>query len=83
MRFQERQRTSNHFDQQGSHMKATIRHLGYSRLSGPEPGHVVVVTSSFLDSTVSAVHTRKQRFQTVPFSNHFTLESVFGLIRFR
>ena len=49
MRFQERQKTKNHSDQQGSHLKASVRYLVYSRLSGLQPGGVVV-TSSFSDS---------------------------------
>ena len=64
MCFQEREKTRNQRDQQGSHLQASVRHLGYSRLSGLETGRVVVMTSSFLPSTL-----RKQRFQTVPFSN--------------
>ena len=62
MRFQERQKTKNHSDQQGSHQKASVRYLGYSRLSGLEPGGVVMVRSSFSDSIVFAVHTRKTAF---------------------
>ena len=62
MRFQERQKTGNHSDQQGSHQKASVRYLGYSRLSGLQPGGVVMVTSSFSDSIVFAVHTRKTEF---------------------
>ena len=76
MSLQERQKTKNHSDQQGSHLKASLRCLGYSRLSG-------LVTSSFSDSIVFAVHTRKtafsnstvfksfhsgERFQNDPFS---------------
>ena len=57
MRFQERQKTKIHSDQQGSQLK----HLGYSRLSGLEPVRVVV-TSSFSDSIVLAVNTRKTTF---------------------
>ena len=88
MRFQERQKTKYHSDQQGSHsgshLKAFVRHLGYLRLSGLQPGRVVVVTSSFSDGIVFAVQTRKNSvFKTVPFSNRSTLESVFELIRFR
>ena len=52
MSFQERQKTKNHSDQQGNHLKASIRYLVYSRLSGPQQGGVVVVTSSFSDSIV-------------------------------
>ena len=62
MHFQERQKTKNHSDQQGSHQKASVRYLGYSRLSGLQPGGVVVVTSSFSYSIVFAVHTRKTAF---------------------
>ena len=59
MSFQERQKTKNHSVQQGSHLKASVHYLGYSWLSGLQPGGVVVVTSSFSDSTVFAVQTRK------------------------
>ena len=68
MRFQERQKTKNHSDQQGSHQKkkkkkkASVHYLGYSRLGGLQPGGGVVVTSSFSDSIVFAVHTRKIAF---------------------
>ena len=61
MRFQERQKTKHHSDQQGSHQKASVRYLGYSRLSGLQPG-VVVMTSSFSDSIVFALYTRKTAF---------------------
>ena len=46
--------------------------------SGLVPGRVVVVTSTFSLLTLG-----KQSFQTAPFSNRSTLESVFALIRFR
>ena len=59
MRFQERQ---NYSDQHGSHQKASVHYLGYSRLRGLQPGGGVVVTSSFSDSIVFAVHTRKTAF---------------------
>ena len=62
MSFQERQKTKNHNNQQGNHLKASVRYLVYSRLSGLQPGGVVVVTSSFSDSIVFAVHTRKTAF---------------------
>ena len=62
MRSQERQKTKNHSDQQGSHQKASVRCLGYSRLRGLQPCSIVVVTSSFSDSIVFAVHTRKTAF---------------------
>ena len=62
MRFQECQKTKNHSDQQGSHLKASVRYLGYSRFSGLHPGGVAVVTSSFSDSIVFAVHTGKTAF---------------------
>ena len=83
MRFQERQKTKNHSDQQGSHQKASVHYLGYSRLSGLQPGGVVV-TSSFSDSIVFAVHTKENsvfkqyRFQIVPFWRAFSKRSVFG-----
>ena len=78
MSFQERQKTKNHSDQQGNHLKASVRYLVNSRLSGLQPGGVVVVTSLFSDSIVFAVHTRKTAF-----SNCSTLESVFETIGFR
>ena len=62
MCFQERQNIKNHSNQQGGHLKASFRHLGYSRLSGLQPDRVAVVTSSFSNSTVFAVHTRKTAF---------------------
>ena len=46
-------------------------------------GRVVLMTSPFSDSIVFTVHTRKQRFQKVSFSNRSTLESVFEWLRFR
>ena len=73
MRFENGQKTKNHCDQQGNRQE----------VSGLHPGGVVVVTSSFSDSIVFAVHTRKtafsnsavlksfhsgQRFQNDPFS---------------
>ena len=57
MSFQERQKTKNHSEQRGSHLKTSVRYLGYSRLSGLQPGGVVAVTSSFSDSIVFAIHT--------------------------
>ena len=62
MSFQERQKTKNHSDQQGNHLKASVYYLVYSRLSGLQPGGVVVGTSSFSDSIVFAFHTRKTAF---------------------
>ena len=62
MSLQERQKTKNHSDQQGNHLKASVRYLVYSRLSGLQPGGGVVVTSSFSGSIVFAVHTRKTAF---------------------
>ena len=62
MSFQERQKTKNHSDQQGNHLKASVRYPVHSRLSDLQPGGVVVVTSSCSDSIVSAVHTRKTAF---------------------
>ena len=59
MSFQEGQKTKNHSDQQGSHLKASVRYLVCSRLSGLKPGGVNVVTSSFSGSIVFAIHTRK------------------------
>ena len=62
MSYQERQKTKNHSDQQGNHLKASVRYLVYSRLSGLQSGGVVEVTSSFSDSIIFAVHTRKTAF---------------------
>ena len=62
MSFQECQKTKNHSDQQGNHLKVSVCYLVYSRLSGLQPGVVVVVTSSFSVSIVFAVHTRKTAF---------------------
>ena len=72
MSFQERQKTKNHSDQQGHHLKASVRYLVFSRLSGLQPGGVVAVTSSFSDSIVFAVHTGKTAFSnsTVFKSSH-------------
>ena len=57
-----RQKTKNHSDQQRNHLKASVRYRLYSRLSGLQPGGVVVVTSSFSDGIVFAAHTRKTAF---------------------
>ena len=89
MSFQDRQKTKNHSDQQRNHLKASVRYLVYSRLSGLQPGGVLVVTSLFSDSIVFAVHTRKTafsnstvfkqyRFQIVPLWRAFSKRSVFG-----
>ena len=78
MSFQERQKTKNHSDQQGNHLKASVRYLVYSRMSGIQPGGVVVVTSSFSDSIVFAVHTRKTAF-----SNSTVFKSFHSGERFR
>ena len=74
MSFQERQKTNNHSDQQRNHLKASVRYLVYSRLSGG----VVVVTSSFSDSIVFAVLTRKTAF-----SNSTVFKSFHSGERFR
>ena len=89
MCFQGHQKTKNHSDQQGSHQKASVRYLVYSWLSGLQPGGVVVVTSSFSDSIVFAVHIRKtafsnstvfksfhsgERFRNDPFSDHCSVD---------
>ena len=78
MHFQERQKTKNHSDQQGSHQKVSVGYLGYSRLGGLQPGGVVEVTSSFSDSIVFAVHTRKTTF-----SNGTVFKSFHSGERFR
>ena len=80
MRFQERQKTKNYSDQQGSHQKASVRYLGYSRLSGLlQPGGGVVLTSSFSDSrdlTKLGRERRRECRKTIVFItkyNDFTL----------
>ena len=78
MSFQECRKTKNRSDQQGSHLKASVRCLVYSRLSGLQPGGVVVVKSSFSDSIVFAVHTRKTAF-----SNSTVFKSFHSGERFR
>ena len=78
MSFQERHKTKNHSHQQGNHLKASVRYLVYSRLSGLQQGAVVVVTSSFSDSIVFAVHTRKTAF-----SNSTVFKSFHSGERFR
>ena len=65
-------------DQQGSHLKASVRYLVYSRLSRLQPGNVVVVTSSFSDSIVFAVHT-----MNTAFSNNTVFKSFHSGERFR
>ena len=62
MSFQERQKTKNHSDQQGNHLKVSVSSHVYSRSSGLQTDGAVVVTSSFSDSIVFAVHTRKTAF---------------------
>ena len=91
MSFQERQKTKNHNDQQGNHLKASVRYLVYSRLSGLQLDGVAVVTSSFSDSIVFAVHARKtafsnstvfksfhsgERFRNDPFSDRCSVDPV-------
>ena len=61
---------------------ASVRHFGYSRSNSLAPGRVLM-TSPFSDSIVFSVHTRKQHFQKVSFSNRSTLESVSEWFRFR
>ena len=78
MSFQERQKTKNHSDRQGSYLKASVRYPGYSRLSGLQPGVGVVVTSTFSDSIVFAAHTRKTTF-----SNSTVFKSFHSGERFR
>ena len=89
MSFQERQQTKNHSDQQGNHLKASVRYLVYSRLSGVQPGGVVVVMSLFSDGIIFTVHIRKtafsnstvfksfhsgERFRNGPFSDHCSMD---------
>ena len=90
MSFQERQKTKNYNDQQGNHLKVSVSSNVYSRSSGLQPDGVVVVTSSFSDSIVFAVHTRKtafsnstafksfhsgERFRNDPFSDRCSVDS--------
>ena len=78
MSFQERQKTKNHSDQHGNRLKAFVRYLLYSRLSGLQPCGVVVVMSSFSDSIVITVYTRKTAF-----SNSTVFKSFHSGERFR
>ena len=55
-----------------------MKHLGYSRLSGLQPGRLVVMMSSFSDSIVFAVLTRKTAF-----SNNIVFKSFDTRERFR
>ena len=79
MSFQERQKTKNHSDQQGNHLKASVCYLVYSRLSGLQPGGVVVLTSSFSNSIIFAVHTTRK----TAFSNSTVFKSFHCGERFR
>ena len=79
MSFQERQKTENNSDQQEKFLKACVHYLVYSRLSGLQPGGVVVVTSSFSDSIVFAVHTTRK----TAFSNSTVFKSFHSGERFR
>ena len=74
MSFQERQKTKNHSDQQGSHLKASVRYLVYSRLSGLQPGGGVVVTSSFSNSIVFKSFHCGERFRNDPFSDRCSVD---------
>ena len=65
------------------HMVASVRHFGYSRWSGLEPGRIYLMTSPLSDSIVFSLHARKQRFQKASFWNRSILESVFEWLRFR
>ena len=87
MRFQERQKTKNYSDQQGSHQKASVRYLGYSQLSGLQPGVGVVLTSSFSDSrdlTKLGRERRRERRKTIDLItkyNDFTLATTWPPFR--
>ena len=59
-------------------IKSNLKHLPYSRLSSLLPDRVVVMTSSFSDSIVFAVHTRKTAF-----SNSTVFKSFHSGQRFR
>ena len=71
-------RASNHSDQQENHLKASVRYLVYSRLSGLQPGGVVVVMSLCSESIVFTVHTRK-----IAFSSSTVFKSFHSGERFR
>ena len=79
MSFQERQKTKNNSDQQEKLLKACVHYLVYSRLSGLQPGGVVVVTSSFSDSIVFACYTTGK----TAFSNSTVFKSFHSGERFR
>ena len=54
MRFQERHKTKNHSEEGSKEAtRKSVRYLGYSRLSGLQPGGGVVVTYSFSDTVES------------------------------
>ena len=79
MSFQERQKTENHSNQQGNDLKASRSAILYT--------HAWVVLlwwrHRFQIVSFSLSTLEEQRFQTVPFSNRSTLESVLETIRFR
>ena len=76
-RVKESQKTKNHRSTRKP-SETSVRYLVYSRLSGLQPGGVVVVTSSFSDSIVFAVHARKTAF-----SNSTVFKSFHSGERFR
>ena len=80
MHFQE---LKTYSDQQGSHLKAFVRYREYSRLSGLQPCRVVVVTSSFSDCIVFAVHPRKTAFSNSTIFKWFHSGELFWIDRFR
>ena len=54
MRFQERQKTKTHSEEGSKEAtRKSVRYLGYSRMSGLQPGGGVVVTFSFSDTVES------------------------------
>ena len=79
MSFQERQKTENHSNQQENDLKASRSAILYTY------GWVVLLwwRLRFQIVSFSLSTLREQRFQTVPFSNRSTLESVLETIRFR
>ena len=58
MRFQERQKTKNHSDQQGNHLKASVRYLVYSRLSIQDSGQIIHQYTMEHTSLESVHHTK-------------------------
>ena len=79
MSFKERQNTENHSNQQGNDLKASRSAILYTY------GWVVLLwwRHRFQIVSFSLSTLGEQRFQTVLFSNHSTLENVLETIHFR